>query len=122
MQFGGHKWDKQNLMTLGKSKFYDLYKCRCCGLEGKSYHLGYITIRNSDVNKMKKCTCSKTFHKRIRVTNCTAFGPQFHNITPGSIHEIVTPPTGKTSERGEWVMGVGEPVLLLAGEYVYMED
>lgn len=49
---------------------------------------------------MKKFTCPKTFHKRIKVTQCKAFGPQFNNITPGSIHEIVTPPAGHTSERG----------------------
>lgn len=122
MGFGGHEWEKQNIFTQGKSKMYDVYKCKRCGIIGNSYHLGYIKIKEADVNKMKKCTCSKTLHKRIKVTQCTAFGPQFHNITLGSIHEIITPPAGQTSERGEWVMGAGEPVLLLAGEYIYLED
>lgn len=122
IRFGGHDWEKQNLTTQGKNKLYDVYKCKQCGIIGKSYRLGFIKIKEADVKKMQKCICKKTYKKRIKVTQCKAFGPRFNNITPGSIHEIVTPPTGQTSERGEWVMGVGEPVLLLAGEYVYMED
>lgn len=51
-----------------------------------------------------------------------AVGKQFSNLTPGSEHDIVPPPPGQDNKRGEWVMGVGEPVLLLAGEYVYCKN
>lgn len=113
---GGHNWEKQNLTTQGVKKMYDVYKCRKCGITGKSYRLGTISIRESDIKKMQKC-CPKqanTF-KRIMVTDSKAFGDQFANITPGSKHDIVPPPIGQNNKRGEWVMGVGEPVLLLAG-------
>ena len=112
---------KTNLMTLGKSRLYDLYKCSCCGLQGKSYHLGYITIRKSDVNKMQKCK-SSIKHKYVKITYCNAVGEQFSKLTPGSIHEIITPPKGYDNSKGEWVQGLTEPVLLLAGEYIYMEE
>lgn len=123
LTFGGHQWEKQNLVTLGKRKSYDLYKCKKCGITGKSYSLGYIEIKESDVKKMQKCMTkkSRTTAKQIKVVYCRAFGINFQNITPGSIHNIVPPPPGETSERGEWVMGVGEPVLLLAGEYTYID-
>lgn len=119
MSIGGHDWKKQNLVTLGKNRAYDIYKCAKCGITGKSYHIGYIQIKKSDMKKFEKCKTIKT--KKIQVTNCKAFGDQFKNITPGSIHEIVPPPEGETNKRGEWVMGVTEPVLLLAGEYIYLE-
>lgn len=40
MGFGGHDWEKQNLTTQGsKNKMHDVYKCKRCGITGKSYHL-----------------------------------------------------------------------------------
>lgn len=120
---GGHEWEKQNLTTQGVRKMYDVYKCRKCGIIGKSYRLGTITIKESDVKKFQKCSPkqTKTF-KRIMVTDCKAFGDQFANIKPGSKHDIVPPPPGQNNKRGEWVMGVGEPVLLLAEEFVYINE
>lgn len=32
------------------------------------------------------------------------------------------PPNGEKNSRGEWVMGVGEPVLLLFGEFSYTDE
>lgn len=118
---GGHDWEKQNLTTQGVSRMHDVYKCRKCGIIGKSYKLGTISIKESDVKKMQKCSPNQTnTFKRIMVTDCKAFGEKFANITPGSKHDIVPPPTGQDNNRGEWVMGVGEPVLLLAGEFIYI--
>lgn len=57
--------------------------------------------------------------KYIKVLHCNAFSPEFVNITPGSVHEIVSPPEGYDKKRGEWVMGVTEPVLLLFREFEY---
>lgn len=121
MKIGGHSWQKQNLMTLGKKHAYDIFKCSCCGIEGKSYHLGYIKICNKDIPKMLKCKCASKGKKYVKVTYCTAFGEEFSKLTPGSVHEIITPPAGYDNSKGEWVQGLTEPVLLLAGEYVYLE-
>lgn len=52
---GGHRWEKTNLVTQGKRKAYDTYKCAQCGLAGKSYHLGTITIAEKDISKVYKC-------------------------------------------------------------------
>lgn len=46
---------KTNLVTQGKRKAYDTYKCAQCGLTGKSYHLGNITIAEKDISKVYKC-------------------------------------------------------------------
>lgn len=121
LTYGGHQWEKQNLMTLGKTRAYDLYKCRCCGIEGKSYRLGMITVPEKYKNKLQKCK-RKGNRTKVKVTFCRAVGPEFSKLTPGSIHDIVTPPKGYDNSKGEWVQGLTEPVLLLAGEYVYLED
>ena len=65
--------------------------------------------------------------EKIQITECKAFGKFFENLTPGSIHEVLTAPEGKLTpessaegkrtEGGVWVMGVGEPVFVLDGEY-----
>lgn len=51
IRFGGHDWEKQNLTTQGKNKLYDVYKCKQCGIIGKSYRLGFIKIKDADVKK-----------------------------------------------------------------------
>lgn len=48
---------------------------------------------------------------KIIIKRCTAFGPQFENLQPGSIHEVL-----EKTERGWWVMGVREKVLVLYSE------
>lgn len=55
---------------------------------------------------------------RIRITNCHAFGPEFKNLFPGSIHETIKPPKGENNKDGVWVMGAGVPVKVLNGEFV----
>lgn len=60
----------------------------------------------------------KDGQKRIQITGCRAFGKQFENLKHGTIHELCDPPEGYIQgERGYWVMGVGEPVLVLYGEF-----
>lgn len=59
--------------------------------------------------------------KKVRVIQCSAFGAKFKNLTPDSVHVIVAPPAlemlkNPNGSRGFWVMGVGEPVLLLFSE------
>lgn len=60
--------------------------------------------------------------KLIKVIECIAYGPQFANLTPGSIHETVAPPSGEMRAGGVWVQGIGEPVKLLLGEYERIND
>jgi hypothetical protein len=109
-----HKFTKTNLVTIfsGK-KNYDILKCDNCGLEVKTGILGSVYINPS------KMTCKKPSHfTKVIVTLCNALGSKFSNLTPNSIHDIVEPPVGyKNFERGVWVMGVGEKVLLLNDEF-----
>ena len=60
--------------------------------------------------------------KQIKVTECRAYGPQFANLTPGSVHDVIPAPPGYENSGGVWVEGVGEPVKLLDGEYMRVED
>ena len=55
---------------------------------------------------------------KIRIIRCNAFGPEFINLTPGSVHEVIKTPEGET---GTWIMGVSEPVKVFAQEYVVIE-
>ena len=59
-------------------------------------------------------------HKKLKVIRCSGFGEAFENLKPGSIHDIINPPFNEDRTRGEWVMGVGEPVLLIEGEFKYV--
>lgn len=117
---GGHQFVKENLITLKNSKgLYDVYRYSCCGLEVKSYLLGTIDVYEKDKNKLN-CCIGRQDKKQIQITRCTASGPQFKNLLPASKHTIISPPEGYDRKRGEWVMGVGEPVLVLFGEFIYI--
>ena len=121
LEQGGHKWEKINLVTkLSPRGGYDQYKCKYCGCVGKSYWLGKIAIPQRYAYKAPLCKKQPTYG-RLRVTKCGAMGPQFANITPGSIHDIVLPPAGESDSRGKWVKGVSEPVLLLWGEFELLD-
>jgi hypothetical protein len=58
---------------------------------------------------------------KIKINHCGACGPQFENLTDGSIHEVIPTPKGESDRRGWWVMGVGEPVLVLTREASIVE-
>ncbi|MBD5231818.1 MAG: hypothetical protein HDS66_06680 [Bacteroidales bacterium] len=118
---GGHHWIKTNIVTQGKNKLHDSYRCELCGITGKSYALGSITVPEQYRNKLNRCPGLKPI-KRIKVTVCRAVGPQFQNLTPGSVHDVITPPAGENSKNGVWVQGVGEPVKLLFGEFEHLKQ
>ena len=118
LEAGGHKWVKQNLVTMGKGRMYDEFVCSQCGIRGRSRQLGLIDIPERYAGKADRCPKAPQ-HNRLKVTRCTAKGTQFENLVSGSVHEIIAPPAGESNKAGEWVMGVGEPVLLLWGEFVY---
>lgn len=120
----GHDWEKMN--QVGKTNrrgIYDEYRCKHCGLKGKSYTLGLLEIAERDRNKAAMCKGVRKFAKSyVKVIRCNACGKAFGNLTPGSIHKVVPSPNGEENSRGEWVMGVGEPVLLLFGEFSYTDE
>lgn len=120
----GHDWEKVN--HVGKEDrrgIYDEFRCKLCGLRGKSYTLGLLEIAERDRKKAAMCKGARKFAKSyVKVIRCDACGKAFANLTPGSIHKVVPSPDGEKSSRGEWVMGVGEPVLLLFGEFSYTDE
>jgi hypothetical protein len=115
---GGHTWEKQNLVTIATRKSsYDILKCKHCGIEGKTTSLWTIRLKGSySSDKVYNCPNNKTA-VHIQITQCHAFGKVFANLTPGSIHEVITPPEEYKNDRGIWVMGVGEPVKVLSDEF-----
>lgn len=119
---GGHRWEKQNIVTVSSRRgFCDIYKCSQCGIEGRSYQLGAIDIPEKFAHKAR--SCPKLVKKsKIKVTRCCAAGPAFENMTPDSIHDVIDTPIGESGARGVWVMGVGEPVMLLYGEFNFIDE
>lgn len=116
---GGHEWDKQNLVTIAdkNGKHYDILKCKNCGIEGKTTTLWTIALKGSySSDKVHYCPGQKKVD-RIQITYCHAFGKEFSNLTPGSIHRVIPPPEEYKNDKGIWVMGVGEPVKVLSDEY-----
>ena len=119
---GNHEWEKQNLMTISSKKGgYDILHCKC-GLKGKSRQLGMIDLDGRQLTKAKKCTYYKLkeeIGRKIEITHCTANGEIFSNIIDGSKHTLITPP--KDRDKTEfWVMGNGEPIRLMSGEFKFI--
>ncbi len=54
--------------------------------------------------------------KTIEIIECKAIGRQFSNLKPGTKHILIPPPKGR-KRKELWVMGDGEPVRLLFGEF-----
>lgn len=121
LSVGGHEWEKVNVVTIYGKRPYDIYKCKGCGITGKSYILGMIEIPERSISKMQLC---QGIHRAasIKITRCGACGEEFQALVPGSIHQVVSPPEGQDNKRGEWVMGKTEPVLVLFGEFTYVKE
>ena len=120
MSEGGHTWEKTNIVTkVDRKGAYDHYRCKNCGIEGKSYSLGLIEVSVCYKDKLAHCPNAK--HTKVKVVHCNAAGKVFAKFTPGSIHDIIEAPDGEDRSRGEWVKGVGEPVLLLYDEFTYVD-
>lgn len=119
--YGGHKFTKSNLVTkIGPKGAYDEYTCELCGMKGRSYKFGRISLSSSYGKNIHKCKALVSKSK-IRIIRVNAHGYQFSNLTPGSIHNIVDPPSGYDRSRGEWVQGVGDKVLVLYNEFNYID-
>lgn len=119
---GLHDWNKLNLVTEKDGRgMHDRLQCVKCGLKGKARNLTQIEVSSKSNKKALRCDGSKTESvSKVRVTRCTAFGPQFENLIPNSEHETMPTPKQYINEYypGVWVMGVGEPVKLLSNEYI----
>lgn len=112
-----HNFEKQNLITISGTKPHDILKCKC-GVYGKSYRLGQITVANKFQKRLFKCPLNKKVLEKIKIKKCTAFGDHFANITPGSIHQVIpAPPPNKDDGLGVWVNGVGAPVKVMNEEF-----
>lgn len=59
---------------------------------------------------------------KIKINECRASGKQFENLKPNSIHQVIEAPKGEHSNNGVWVMGIGEPVKVLDGEYTEVKE
>jgi hypothetical protein len=118
---GGHRWAKQNLVTIVTSRTsFDKMKCVECGIEGKTVGLTRINLRDSYGDKISKCPkwVESNLPTMIEIIECHAVGAQFTNLKPGSFHKVIKPPSGYSNKPGRvWVMGVGEPVCVLSGEF-----
>lgn len=118
---GGHRFIKKNTITQQNSRgLFDIYECEACGLKARSYRLGRLELDERQKNKFYKCPAMIS-KKKIKITKCHAFGSEFLNLTPGSVHDIIEPPLGENEARGVWVQGVGRPVLVLFSEFEYTD-
>ena len=116
-----HNFEKQNMMTkFDRKGAYDDFKCSLCGLSGKAYNLKEVFVSERSVKKARNCPKFNTPTK-IQITQCTAVGRLFTNLIPKTIHYVVPAPEGYDNSGGVWVMGVGEPVKVLFGEYEIVE-
>lgn len=100
---------------------FDEMVCKNCGMKGKRF--GFESVEVSERYKIESVNlCPKSapvkIPTKITIKKCYANGKIFSNLTPGSVHEVVTPPLNyKNDHTGVWVMGLGEPVKVLASEY-----
>ena len=123
-----HTFTKTNLVTIIKgNRIFDEYKCSTCGMIGRRYGLSeYAEVSNKYSDKLvNNCLAPEIdiwVGKPIKVIKCSAGGGAFKNLTPNSIHIVVSPPDNYINAIGKiWVQGIGEPVALLSGEFVFIE-
>lgn len=121
-----HDWDKKNLVTLRDRKgHYDEVVCKNCGIRGRRYNFDTVAIPEN-FKKENAFLCPKApdfiIPVKVKVIFCTATGGAFKNAIPNSEHLVTTPPEGyKNDHTGVWIMGVDEPIKLLANEFEVIE-
>lgn len=118
-----HDFVKKNLYTLFKGKRpYDVYKCKCCGLEGRRYGISEdVTVKRDKI----LCAYAKGLRDKAKICQqvivtdeypCNAFG-----LMPGIEYDRVPCPKDQMDKFSEdvWVFSEtrGEPVRLLSGEF-----
>lgn len=113
-----HQYEKKNLV--GDKHGNDTYKCKLCGLTVTRRGLGN-SLSSNKYSREEMMTCPKAEKipagSEIMIINCNGQGTAFGNIKRDSVHKIIDTPVGeKYTARGYWVMGVGEPILVLTSE------
>lgn len=120
-----HAFRKTNLVGVRDNRgIYDEYECENCHIRGKRRSLNGSLLLDGRSKATNQCPKApeRTAPKKIRILECTAFGVQFANLTPGSIHDVVEAPEGgRSGETGYWVQGVSEPVLVFFKECEVVE-
>lgn len=118
-------WSKKNLITLRRGKkLYDEYK-HVSGAVGKRLHMNnYIELTDREFEKFSAwMKANNHAGVSIVITDCRACGKQFENLLKDSVHTVIPAPEGeKEDSRGVWVMGVGEPVKVLNGEFLFVAN
>lgn len=125
-----HDFVKNNLISIiARRGTYDEYRCSLCDMAGKRWGLSSsieVTVPKGTLLAARMRHCPKAVPTKaplkIKISICRAQGKAFGNISPGSIHDVIEAPAGEVDDlRGFWVMGVGEPVKILSGEYTVFE-
>ena len=122
-----HDFEKVSLFTMYKGRrAYDVYKCKCCGLQGRRYGVAEeITVKRDKIlcayakglrDKVKKC-------EQVIITDdypCNSFG-----FIKGIKYDRVPCPEDQREKFADdvWVFSDerGEPVRLLNGEFSVVE-
>lgn len=122
-----HQFEKQNLVTISKGrKSYDIYKCKCCGLEGKrASFTDVIQVTRNKVSctfykaQIKKAKEEKENCDKVKIIDhypCHSFG-----LVYGNIYDRVECPVSEKEKYNNdiWVYSEKrkEPIRLLSGEY-----
>ena len=118
-----HDFQKVNLVTMrDKQGTYDIYQCTKCNIQGIRRGFTDTIVATGTRNKFLYCTGAECLEgKKVKILKCMAYGPQFANLEPGTIHTVVQPPGDyKNDSSGVWVDGIGEPVKVLANEFIYV--
>lgn len=117
---GNHRWDKKNLVTAKGG--YDTHVCTECGIEARVYRLGEYTSDKLTEEQLRFCSkVPRLIVKEITITNLETADPRWSNLKKGSTHKVVEPPKGENENKGFWVMGVGEPVIVFFRECEFKE-
>ena len=131
-----HDFRKVNLVTQKESggRMFDMLKCSKCGIKGKRYGVDEVIMVSNSYSDKKIKECDGSLKKelecgpdeyvgrKIKVGHVTVMNSAFDNLKPGTEHQVIVPPPDKLNgERGIWLQGIGEPVMLLFGEFVFVD-
>lgn len=123
-----HDLYKVNLITKidRRGRTYDEYQCRVCKAKGKRYGLSSIVELTGKKLEMDKCReQTNNYPKIVKITSnivVNANNPAFAGLTIGNLHRVIDPPESDAinypnSRMSVWIMGQGEPVRILSGEF-----
>jgi hypothetical protein len=114
----GDKTEKFNSIEEMKEMVFELYP-NCDVIFTQD---GDIRSIDMDVHQIIKPDTPNKTGKKLRIEGFKGFDPTvFANLTEGSEHDIIETPErfeNQELDEGYWVMGIGEPVLVLKSECI----